>query len=310
MVLASLAQLQMLPLISTTCYVKPVIQYCSKFSYHLLPCFSQDENCVLRYKNHVSRDQLITVLYFFLFTAQYCFPDQVLNIHSFSMLRSWLQHLTFTTTTSTSVSPRDRRSPVIFTTASNPGSVENLSQSTYPYGSPSHDNTLNQSQSSMDNVSIGSQSSTGFIIPLSRSSPQGSENQSLTQSPILGRSPDDRSPDERSSGSDSRPQTPLNFPLDPGETGVKAQSKPTSQRGKHLRSMSSLSFSKLFPSSLHGAKTGEQELKERACEYCLRLLEQSERSKKCVINFFFLKYKFKKWKLYRQNSTFLLSRVV
>lgn len=215
------------------------------------------------------------------FTAQYCFPDQILNIHSFSMLRSWLQHLTFATSTSTSVSPRDRRSPVAFATASNPGSVENLSQSTYLYGSPSR-NTVNQSQSSMDNISVGSQSSTGFIIPLSRSSPQGCENQSLAQSPILGRSPDDRSPDERSSSSDSRPQTPLNFPLDPEETGVKALAKPTS----HRRSVSSLSFSKLFPSSLQGAKTGEQELKERACEYCLRLLEQSERSKKHVINFF------------------------
>ena len=190
---------------------------------------------------------------------------------------------------STSVSPKDRRSPVTLTTASNPGSVENLSQATYLYGSPSH-NTLDQSQSSMDNVSIGSQSSAGFIIPLSRSSPQGSENQSLNQSPILGRSamndrsPDNRSLDEHSSGSDSRPQTPLNFPLDPEETGVKAQAKPTSQRGKHQRSASSVSFSKLFPPSLHGTKTGEQELKERACEYCLRLLEQSERSKKCVIN--------------------------
>ena len=216
---------------------------------------------------------------FVLFTAQYCFPDQVLNIHSFSMLRSWLQHLTFTMSTSTSVSPRDRRSPVTLTTASNPGSVENISQATYPYGSASH-NTLDQSQSSMDNVSIGSQSSAGFIIPLSRSSPQGSENQSLNQSPILGRSPDNRSLDDRSSSSDSRPQTPLNFPLDPEETGVKAQAKLTPPRVKHQRSSSSVSFSKLFPTSLNGAKTGEQELKERACEYCLRLLEQSERSKK------------------------------
>ena len=189
------------------------------------------------------------------------------------MLRSWLQHLTFTTSTSASVSPRDRRSPVTLTTGSNPGSVENLTQATYPYGSPAH-NTLDQSQSSMDNVSIGSQSSAGFIIPLSRSSPQGSGNQS----------PDDRSLDERSSDSDSRPQTPLNFPLDPEETGVKAQAKLAPPRGKHQRSASSVSFSKLFPSSPHGAKTGEQELKERACEYCLRLLEQSERSKKCVIN--------------------------
>ena len=228
--------------------------------------------CNVRIASQETRVSLITVLHI-LFIAQYCFPDQVLNIHSFSMLRSWLQHLTFTMSTSTSASPRDRRSPVTFPTASNPGSVENLSQTTY--GSPSH-NTPNQSQSSMDNVSIGSQSSAGFIIPLSRSSPQGSENQSLAQSPILGRSPDDRSLDERSSGSDSRPQTPLNFPLDPEETGVKAQAKPTSQR----RSVSSLSFSKLFPSSLHCTKTGEQELKERACEYCLRLLEQSERSKK------------------------------
>ena len=202
------------------------------------------------------------------------------------MLRSWLQHLKFTTSTSTSVSPRDRRSPVTLTTASNPGSVENLSQAAYPYGSASH-NTLDQSQSSMDNVSIGSQSSAGFIIPLSRSSPQGSENQSLNQSPVLGRrSPDNRSLDDRSSSSDSRPQTPLNFPLDPEETGGKAQEKPTPQRVKHQRSMSSLSFSKLFPSSLNGTKTGEQELKERACEYCLRLLEQSERSKKHFLTFF------------------------
>ena len=202
------------------------------------------------------------------------------------MLRSWLQHLTFTTTTSNSVSPRESPSPVTFRTASNPGSVENLSQPTHPYGSPSQ-NALNQSQSSMDNISIGSHSSTGFIIPLSRSSPQEAENLSLSQSPILGRSPDERSLEERSSGSDSRPQTPLSFPLDPEEAGVKTQAKPTLQRGKQQRSFSSVSFSKLFPSSLHGAKTGEQELKERACEYCLRLLEQSERSKKHVINCLF-----------------------
>lgn len=191
------------------------------------------------------------------------------------MLRSWLQHLTFTSTKSNSASPRDGPSPLIFATPSNSSSVENLNQSAYPYGSPSH-NILNQSQSSMDNVSIGSQSSTGFIIPLSRSSPQESENRSLTQSPILGTSPDEHS---LSSGSDSRPQTPLSFPLDAEETGVKAQPQPAAKRGKHQRSMSSLSFSKMFPSSLHGTKTGEQELKERACEYCLRLLEQSERSK-------------------------------
>lgn len=201
------------------------------------------------------------------------------------MLRSWLQHLTFTTTTSNSPSPRDSRSPVIFATASSSGSVENLSQPTLPYGSPSQ-NVLNQSQSSMDNISIGSQSSTGFIIPLSRSSPQESENQSLSQSPIPGRSPDEQSLEDPSSGSDSRPQTPLSFPLDAEDTGFKPQVKPAAQRGKHRRSLSSVSFSKLFPSSLHGAKTGQQELKERACEYCLRLLEQSERSKKSEINFF------------------------
>lgn len=238
----------------------------------------------VRNASQEARVFFLNLLFCIFFTAQYCFPDQVLNIHSFSMLRSWLQHLTFTTSTSTSVSPRDRRSPVTLTTASNPGSVENLSQATYPYGSASH-NTLDQSQSSMDNISIGSQSSAGFIIPLSRSSPQGSENQSLNQSPIPGRSPDNRSLDDRSSGSDSRPQTPLNFPLDPEETGVKAQAKPTPQWVKHQRSMSSVSFSKLFSSSLNGAKTGEQELKERACEYCLRLLEQSERSKKHVNRF-------------------------
>ena len=198
------------------------------------------------------------------------------------MLRSWLQHLKFNNTTSNSNSPRGGASPLIFATASNSGSVENLSQPVFPYGSPSQ-NILNQSQSSLDNISIGSQSSTGFIIPLSRSSPQESENQSLSQSPLPGRSLDSPNDDQSlSSGSDSRPQTPLSFPLDPEEPGAKA--KPAAKRGKHQRTMSTLSFSKLFPSSLHGAKTGEQELKERACEYCLRLLEQSERSKRIFLS--------------------------
>ena len=68
----------------------------------------------------------------------------------------------------------------------------------------------------------------------------------------------------------------MNFPLDAEEIGAKVKSL---KIPKNQRSHSMLSFSKLFPSSLHGVKIGQQELKERACEYCLRLLEQSERSK-------------------------------
>ena len=194
------------------------------------------------------------------------------------MLRPWLQHLTFTSTAAVSASPRSGHSPLIFTTASNSGSIENLSQSIHLSESPSHD-TLNQSQSSMDNISIGSHSSTGFIIPLSRSSPQETGNQSLSQSPTLASSLDKVDKDSLSSDSGSRPQTPVSFPLDPEETGAKDQPQPAAKHPKHQRTPSLLSFSKLFPSSLHGTKTGEQELKERACEYCLRLLEQSERSK-------------------------------
>lgn len=215
------------------------------------------------------------IFFCFGFTAQFCFPDQVLNIHSFSMLRSWLQHLTFTNATAASASPRSGHSPLIFTTASNSGSTENLNQSIHSSESPSHD-TL---QLSMDNISIGSQSSTGFIIPLSSSSPQTTSNQSLSESPTLGRSPGKVDNDSSSSESGSRPQTPMSFPLDPEEPGTKGQPPPAVKHPKHQRSHSMLSFSKLFPSSLHGVKTGEQELKERACEYCLRLLEQSERSK-------------------------------
>ena len=128
----------------------------------------------------------------------------------------------------------------------------------------------------MDSISIDSQSSTGFIIPLSRSSPQETGN----RSPILGRSPDIAEKESLSSDSESRPETPLNFPVDPEEIRTKVKSpQPAAKLPKYQRSHSLLSFSKLFPSSLHGAKTGKQELKERACEYCLRLLEQSERSK-------------------------------
>ena len=194
------------------------------------------------------------------------------------MLRSWLQHLTFTSSTAPSASlPSGGRSPLIFTTPSNSASTENLTQSIHLSESPSH-NTPDQSQSSMDTISIGSQSSTGFVTPLSCSSPQEIGNQS--QSPILGRFSDkldDR--DSLSSDSGSRPQTPMSFPLDTEDASDRGQSQPTAKQSKHQRSHSLLSFSKLFPSSLHGAKTGEQELKERACEYCLRLLEQSERSK-------------------------------
>lgn len=209
--------------------------------------------------------------YFFtvLSIAQYFFPDQVLNIRSFSMLRSWLQHLSFTSITAASSSPRSPHSPLIFTSPSNPGSAENLSQSTHLSDSSSHD-----IQSSMDNVSIGSQSSAGFTIPVLRSSPQEIGNQSSSQSPYLGRSPDKSDKESLSSDSESRPATPLSFPLDAEETGAKIKSL---KMPKSQRSHSMLSFSKLFPSSLHGAKTGQQELKERACEYCLRLLEQSER---------------------------------
>lgn len=188
------------------------------------------------------------------------------------MLRSWLQHLSFTSITAASSSPRSPHSPLIFTSPSNPGSAENLSQSTHLSDSSSHD-----IQSSMDNVSIGSQSSSiGFAIAVLHSSPQEIGNQFLSQSPSSGRSPDKSDKESLSSDSESRPGTPLSFPLDAEEIGAKVKSL---KIPKTQRSHSMLSFSKLFPSSLHGAKTGQQELKERACEYCLRLLEQSERSK-------------------------------
>lgn len=216
--------------------------------------------------------------YFFtvLSIAQYYFPDQFLNIHSFSVLRPWLHHLTLTSPTAPTGSPRSAHSPMISVTASNSGSMENISQSIPLSASPVL-STLSQSQSMTDNISISSQSSSDFTIPLSRSSPQEPGDQSLSHSPILGQFYDKADVDSISSNNSSRPQTPLNFPLDPEEIGSKGLASSAARQLKHQRSYSNVSFSKLFPASGHGVKTGEQELKERTCEYCLRLLEQSER---------------------------------
>lgn len=212
--------------------------------------------------------------FFFCFAAQYCFPDQFLNIHSFSMLRPWLQQPAFTSQIVPSGSPRSPRSPMVSVPASNSGSMENISESPH-LSSSAFPSTLSQSQSTLDNMSIGSHSSASYVIPILQSSPL----EPGIQSPIVGQFSENADRDSISSDGGSRPQTPLSFPLDPEEIATKSQAYSAAKRVKHKRSHSNLSFSKLFPPSGQGVKSGQQELKERACEYCLRLLEQSERSK-------------------------------
>ena len=210
---------------------------------------------------------MLTSFLFVCLTAQYFSQDQVLNIHSFSILRLWLKLIQ-------NIAPVGDHSPLVSATGSNSASIENLTEF------PSADESSSQgilNQSSLDNISVGSQTSAGFIIPFLRSSPQETGSRSPTQSPIFGISPGGHSLLE---GSDSRPQTPLNFLAQPGSDDTRVRTQiPSPILGRSQRSMSTISFSKLFPSSQHGTKSGEQLLKEGACEYCLRLLEQSERSK-------------------------------
>ncbi|XP_044184547.1 AP-5 complex subunit zeta-1-like [Acropora millepora] len=209
--------------------------------------------------------------YFFtvLSIAQYCFPDQFLNIHSFSMLRPWLQQPGFTSQIVPSGSPRSPRSPMVSVPVSNSGSMENISESPH-LSTSTFPSTLSQSQSTFDNMSISSHSSASYVVPVLQSSPL----EPGIQSPVVSENADR---DSISSDGGSRPQTPLSFPLDPEEIATKSQAYSAAKRVKHKRSHSNLSFSKLFPPSGQGVKSGQQELKERACEYCLRLLEQSER---------------------------------
>ena len=176
------------------------------------------------------------------------------------MLRSWLKFIATTSASRTETSSvQGERSPVSFLNNSRVGSLESLSQSFPILDSSSQLGDLLQSPSNPDTISIGSQSSVGFFMPMSQSP--------LPQSP-LGRSPDS---DSVISGG-SRPHTPLSFPLVTEESADRP-------KGLRSRSPSVTSFFKLFPSSQTGAKTGQLELKEKACDYCLRLLEQSERSK-------------------------------
>lgn len=191
------------------------------------------------------------------------------------MLRPWLQQPAFTSQIVPSGSPRSPRSPMVSVPVSNSGSMENISESLHLSAS-AFPSTLSQSQSTVDDMSIDSRSSAGYVIPILQSSPLESDIQLLS---IVGQFSENADRDSISSGGGSRPQTPLSFPLDPGEIATKSQANSAAKQVKHKRSHSNLSFSKLFPPSGQGVKSGQQELKERACEYCLRLLEQSERSK-------------------------------
>lgn len=187
------------------------------------------------------------------------------------MLRPWLQQPGFASQIVPSGSPRSPRSPMVSVPVSNSGSMENISESPH-LSTSAFPSTLSQSQSTFDNMSIGSHSSASYVVPVLQSSPL----EPGIQSPVVSENADR---DSISSDGGSRPQTPLSFPLDPEEIATKSQAYSAAKRVKHKRSHSNLSFSKLFPPSGQGVKSGQQELKERACEYCLRLLEQSERSK-------------------------------
>jgi hypothetical protein len=78
----------------------------------------------------------------------------------------------------------------------------------------------------------------------------------------------------------SRSQTPLSFPLTAEDPEERPKSQMSSNKGPQRKFSRKISFAKLFPQQ--GPKTGQQELREKACEYCLRVLEQSERSKSLV----------------------------
>ena len=198
------------------------------------------------------------------FVANYCFPDQVLNIHSFSLLRYWLKHTKMPT-----LSRCGTPSPI--SAGSRTTSVESLTHSTLHIGTPdSPENLLLQSQSSLDNISIDSQSSAGFILPSSQSSPSRVQ---LSSSPLpfLAKSPGEQI---MFGGRTSRPQTPLGFPEEPSDRN-KGQFQARSVPSRRISTVAT--FSKLF-SHHQGPKSGCIELQEKACEYCLRLIEQSERS--------------------------------
>ena len=193
----------------------------------------------------------------------------MLNVHSFSLLRYWLKYVKVSKNGTSS----PQGTPLPGTASSRSTSMENLNQSPVRLGTPEpHDHLLSRSQSSMDNVSIDSQSSAGFIIPLSQSSPH--RTRSFSPSPVLGWSPADQ---PVFTGDGSCPQTSLSF-LEESTERSRSQAQ---SRGVPSRRISSVtSFSKLFPHQ-QGQRSGFTELKEKACEYCLRLIEQSERSE-CI----------------------------
>lgn len=194
------------------------------------------------------------------FTAYYCFPDQILNVYAFSMLRSWLLNTGSVQAQSNEGPVYEGHSPgnVSFSIGSHNSSPETTNQS------PSRDElTLKTPQDNLDNISISSQSSRGFNIARSASP----SDQFISPSPVLGKSP---------GSGDSRPQTPLSFPL----TAEDTEERPPS-RGRERKMSRKISFTQLFVQQ--GPKTGQQELREKACEYCLRVLDQGERSKNFIL---------------------------
>ncbi|XP_048576058.1 AP-5 complex subunit zeta-1 isoform X2 [Nematostella vectensis] len=196
--------------------------------------------------------------------AQYCFPDQVLNIYSFSMLRTWLMNTDVLQPTDNNIQSGVllQHSPI-----STPRSLIDTSQPSR-HSSPSQE-PFETTATSLDNLSIGSQTSAGFYIPMS----QSPDNQSGAQSPALGSSPDDRA-SLYSSGLE-RASTPLSFPLTLEES-TERYAPP--KRGHQKKLSRNISFTKLFPhTAQQGPLTGQEELREKAVEYCLRVLQQSER---------------------------------
>lgn len=185
------------------------------------------------------------------------------------MLRSWLLNtgaVQAQLDQSRVYSPHEGTSPVSFTMGSpsrSPG-AENISQSPSRESISFQDSILKRSQDNLDNISISSQSSLGMAIPPMSQSPVSQMTSSPTGS--LG----------------SRSQTPLNFPLTAEDPEERPQSQLSSSKQPQRKMSRKISFAKLFPQQ--GPKTGQQELRENACEYCLRVLEQSERSKMELIH--------------------------
>ncbi|XP_031554172.1 AP-5 complex subunit zeta-1-like isoform X2 [Actinia tenebrosa] len=198
--------------------------------------------------------------YTILSIAHYSFPDQFLNIYTFSMLRSWLLNtgaVQAELDQGPVYTPQEGTPPLSFTIGSSSRSPsENISQSPSRESLSFQDGILKRSQDNLDNISINSQSSIGMFIPPISQSPVSQMTSSPTES--LG----------------SRSQTPLNFPLTAEDPEERPQSQVSSSKGQRKLSRN-ISFAKLF--TQQGPKTGQQELRENACEYCLRVLEQSER---------------------------------